>query len=210
MSKIANLIFLVAGIAHAALAPNFAVNPKDTVAVGEEVLFSAMSTHYEENPALLRKARYEWNFGDGYSFKFGSPLSSTNCSGIGVVHYFMRPGAFTVKLTVSVYSTFDSDGNPQGTQVVGSFSKAVTVFGEAPLSGFSLLHASITAHLAQYVYATIPAAYRGNQTSLTSPRRATCRRHSYDGKLSMHCGRAVVSSRVAGHDGGCRSFNRRA
>ena len=166
MSKIANLIFLVAGIAHAALAPNFAVNPKDTVAVGEEVLFSAMSTHYEENPALLRKARYEWNFGDGYSFKFGSPLSSTNCSGIGVVHYFMRPGAFTVKLTVSVYSTFDSDGNPQGTPVVGSFSKAVTVFGEAPLSGFSLLHASFTAHLAQYVYATIPAAYRGNQTSL--------------------------------------------
>ena len=165
MISIIGVLFF-AGMADAALVPKFTISPKDTVEVGEEMMFSATSTTYADNPALLRKARYEWDFGDGYAFKFGSPLPFLQCSGIAVVHYFMKPGTFSVKLTVSVYSSFAADGTPQGTPVIGSYSSVVTVTGETPISGFSLLHASFTAHLAQYIYATIPPDYQGNQTSL--------------------------------------------
>jgi hypothetical protein len=163
-----SVIFVVLStqMIQAGLSPKFIINPKDSVEVGEEVMFSAMRTSYPENSALLRKARYEWDFGDGYSFKYGVPQASSCYSGIAVVHYFMKPGKFTVKLTVSVFSSFSSEGEAQGTPVTASYSSSIIVSGEAPLQGFSLLHASFVAHLAQYVYVTIPSEFRGAQTSL--------------------------------------------
>ena len=80
-------VFLLTGAAKADLIPKFTINPKDTVEVGEEVMLSAMSTAYPEKSELLRKARYEWDFGDGCSFKYGSPHIESSYSGIAVVHY---------------------------------------------------------------------------------------------------------------------------
>lgn len=160
------VILYYAWSGEASLVPKFVINPKNSVEVGEEVMFSALNTTYSDKPILLRKARYEWDFGDGYSFKFGAPQPSSSYSGIAVVHYFMKPGKFTVTLKVTVYPSFASDGTPQGTPTIKSDSSAITVSGVAPLQDFSLLHASFTAHLAQYVYATIPSIYQGNQTTL--------------------------------------------
>ncbi len=73
------------------LSPAITVQPDTHVEVGEEVYFSATGTTYSD-PAILGKARYEWDFGDGYAFKFGYPLSTSSYSGIAVIHYFMKPG----------------------------------------------------------------------------------------------------------------------
>ena len=85
------------------LNPAILVQPDRKVEVGEEVFFSASGSTYSD-PALLRKARYEWDFGDGYSFRFDPVVRTITRSGMAVTHYFMKPGDFTVTLTASVWS----------------------------------------------------------------------------------------------------------
>ena len=75
----------------------------ETVEVGEEVFFSATGTTYPDT-AILSKARYEWDFGDGYYLRFDPAVKTTTRSGIAATHYFMKPGDFTVKLTVTVWA----------------------------------------------------------------------------------------------------------
>ncbi len=47
-----------------------------------------------------------------------------------------------------------------------SVTKFITVTGEAPMTGFELLHAPFHVRLAQYLYAVIPPSCQGNQTTL--------------------------------------------
>jgi hypothetical protein len=149
------------------LNPVISILPGTNVDVGEEVFFRADSTTYQGDGTLLRKARYEWDFGDGYSFRFGFPYYYTACSGLACVHYFMQPGTFNVRLIVSVYTDFIGEGNPAGPPIAkDSVTVLVTVMGEAPMTGFELLHAPFHVRLAQYLYAVIPPSCQGNQTTL--------------------------------------------
>ena len=149
------------------LTPAITVQPDTIIEVGEEIFFSATGTAYPTNPAQLRQARYEWDFGDGYSFKYGSPNPNSSYSGLAVVHYFMMPGTFNVKLIVSIYTEFDGEGVPTSPPVdKDSIITVIHVTGTAPIAGFEIQHAPFHNRLAQYLYVIIPASYRGNQTTL--------------------------------------------
>ena len=151
------------------LQPSILILPNPQVEVGEEVFFSASSTTYAANPSLIQKARYEWDFGDGYSFntKAGFPYYYIKGQSVAVSHYFMRPGDFTVTLTVSIYDHFDANNialDPPA--VIGVVTTIVHVTGEAPMAGFEIQHAPFQSRLAQYLYVTIPESYRRNKTTL--------------------------------------------
>ncbi|MBN2610395.1 MAG: T9SS type A sorting domain-containing protein [Bacteroidales bacterium] len=149
------------------LDPEIVVHPGINVEVGDEVYFSAENTTYPADTALLRMARYEWDFGDGYSFQFGKPNANSCYSGLAVVHYFMAPGTYNVKLTVSIYDHYDGEGIPTAPPLAKDSSVTViNVTGTAPLAGFELQHAPFHNRLAQYIYAIIPAAYQNNQSTL--------------------------------------------
>ena len=148
------------------LNPAFLVLPGTRVEVGAEVFFSASGTTYKD-PALLRKARYEWDFGDGYAFRFDPVVRTVTRSGMAVTHYFMRPGDFTVTLRVSVWPQFDAAGTPVGDPVVvKDTSRVIHVTGEAPMAGFEIQRAPFHNRLAQYLCVVIPSAYRGGKISL--------------------------------------------
>jgi len=149
------------------LTPSFTIEPGPEVEVGEPVYFSALSTSYTGEPTLLGRGRFEWDFGDGYTFKFGAPWAKASYSTNSLVHYFMKPGSFTVTLMVSIFDQWDSEGNPTAPAIAqGAVTKEIRVSGEAPLAGFELQHANFHARIAQYVVASIPTAQRGNQTGL--------------------------------------------
>ncbi|MFZ2399926.1 MAG: PKD domain-containing protein [Smithella sp.] len=166
------LILATASVALAQdLVPYIEIQPGTSVEVGEEVYLSATGTTYPD-ATILGKARYEWDFGDGYTFKYGSGIVGTpyyylKCSGIAVTHYFMKPGDFTVTLTVNVWAEFDASGYPVGSPLATNTTiRVIHVAGEAPMAGFEIQRAPFHNRLAQYLYVQIPEAYRRNETTL--------------------------------------------
>lgn len=148
------------------LSPVIEVQPGNRVEVGEEVYFSATSTTYPE-AHILAKARYEWDFGDGYYHRFDPAVVAITRSGIAVVHYFMKPGDFTVTLKVTIWANWDAVGNPIGEPLsVATTTQRIYVTGEAPMAGFEIQRAPFHNRLAQYLYVQIPEAYRENTTTL--------------------------------------------
>ena len=139
--------------------------------VGEEVYMSASGTTYQDED-ILKKARYEWDFGDGYTYKFGSgivgdPNYSDCYKGLVVTHYYMHPGDFTVTLTATIWAEWTSAGNPIGDPLeVKTISKTISVNGEAPVAGFEIQRAPFHNRLAQYLYVQVPEAYNNAQTTL--------------------------------------------
>lgn len=150
------------------LIPVIEVRPGLNLEVGEEVLFTAESSilNYSD-PTLINKARFEWDFGDGYALKFGFPNPNGGDSGMSTVHYFMSPGTFTVTLTISVFDQFHTDGTPSTDTPIftESTSIQVTVTGEAPIDGFEILRAPFNARLAQFITVKIPDAIASNSTN---------------------------------------------
>jgi hypothetical protein len=135
------------------------IMPGDSVEVGEEIYFDAVYYSNQYGDSM----QCEWDFGDGYYFKAGAPFDHTFETGLAVVHYFMIPGMFNVKLTVS---RFDMSTSPPTRGVLlAADSVTVIVTGEAPLAGFELWHAPFHARTAQYLYATVPAGYNPSQVS---------------------------------------------
>lgn len=118
------------------------VLPDTIVEVGDEVFFSANETEGLSEPFL---AYYEWDFGDGYALKRGSPYPYSAYTGTNCIHYFMQPGIFDVKLIIT-----ERDSTKDSAQV------RITVTGEAPVAGFELWRAPYHGRIAQYIYAQIP------------------------------------------------------
>ncbi len=145
------------------LCPAFDVLPGLSVEVGEEVFFNAEGTTYTD-PELLKLARFEWDFGDGYVFQYEAPKTIDRNSGIGVIHHFMKPGVFDVTLRVSV---FEYEGGTIVYPAVAVESKTIkiTVTGEAPIEGFELLRAPFHARLAQFITVKIPNNITSNSNN---------------------------------------------
>ena len=118
--------------AASALAPHIVVQPASTVQVGQEVLLDATGTVYTDTQLLL-KARYEWDFGDDYVAKFGDPYYYSGDGGTAISHFYMRPGLYTVMLTVSVWNQFNPGDMPIGNPMaVASTTISITVTGQPP------------------------------------------------------------------------------
>ncbi|MCX8125397.1 MAG: PKD domain-containing protein, partial [Spirochaetes bacterium] len=75
------------------------VLPKTTVEVGEEVYFDA--SYYAR--IISDTLEFEWDFGDGYSMYIDTTDGNPFESGVAVVHHFMNPGIYKVKMTASYY-----------------------------------------------------------------------------------------------------------
>ena len=166
------LFLALSGMAFAQdLVPAIEIQPGTTVEVGEEVFFSAASTTYPD-ATLLKNARYEWDFGDGYSFKYERPIYDENHNmshgGIAHTHYYMKPGDYTVTVTVKIWTSWTPGFTaPIGDPIVAkTVSRVIHVSGEAPIAGFEIQRANFHNRLAQYLYVQIPSAYRANQTTL--------------------------------------------
>ena len=165
------LLLLIPSLAWGALVPAIEVRsdgaaPETTVEVGEEVYFSASGTTYDD-AVLLGKARYEWDFDDGYTYQYGSgcvgqPYYSVMGGGIAAVHYFMAPGTYTVTLSAKIWSAYTStNGIPQITSTsstsntIGTGDKTFTVeTGKAFTVGTSG-KVYVTASTAKYVMGTV-------------------------------------------------------
>lgn len=107
------------------LVPAIQVLPGINVEVGEEVYFSGSGSTYDGNQTLLRKARYEWDFGDGYYLRYDPTDRTITRQGLTATHYYMTPGDFTVKLQIKVFPGWDSDGTPIDT--IATSSDDVTI-----------------------------------------------------------------------------------
>ncbi len=148
---------------------NIKVLPGVHVEVGEEVYFDGAYYRNENDTSV----QWEWEFGDGYTLKAGEPERITFDTGLCVVHYFMRPGDYEVKLKVS---KFDMNQSPPVRQeLLHTDSVTIHVTGEAPINGFELRHAPFHARTAQYLYAVVPSGY--------SPAQVTARLESSNGTL---------------------------
>jgi len=97
-----------------ALVPNIQVLPGTNVEVGEEVYLSGSGSTYDGNQTLLRKARYEWDFGDGYYLRYDPSVKTITRQGLCATHYYMTPGDFAVVLKVSLFPGWNEDGTPAG------------------------------------------------------------------------------------------------
>ncbi len=93
------------------LVPVIEIQPGTDLEVGEEVYFSASKSQYPDS-VLLGKARYEWDFGDGYYFRFDPNISTITQQGICCTHYYMKPGDFEAKLKVTVWAEWNAGGGP--------------------------------------------------------------------------------------------------
>ncbi len=129
-----------------AVTAHFSVQPGTSVSVGEAIVFDASGS---TDDASLQEGQFHWDFGDGYFLTSGKPLASSLDGGMACLHIFMKPGTFTVTLTVT-----DTDENTD------TFSREITVAGQAPIDGFELLHAPYHCRIAQYIYVRIPASIR--------------------------------------------------
>ena len=134
-----------------ALEAHITILPDTVVEVGEEVFFSSMKSTGIADPI---KAIYEWDFGNGHAVKRFYPLEISRYSGPSCVHFFMRPGTFTVKFWIT-----DTDGNTDTAYQV------ITVNGETPIEGFELWRASFHGRIAQYVYVQIPENIRSTSAN---------------------------------------------
>jgi hypothetical protein len=138
---------------------NITVLPNDTVEVGEEIYFDAV--YYSEQ--FGDSIQCEWDFGDGYALyadEDGNPFDPGLCA----IHYFMSPGEFMVKLTVSRFSM--SISPPARGTLLAEDSATIIVTGASPIEGFELLHAPFHARTAQYIYASVPDEYTPSQIEL--------------------------------------------
>jgi PKD repeat protein len=121
----------------------FRVLPGLKVEVGEEVFFDATNGAYSVFPQTNTN-RYEWDFGDGYTMKWYSPQSSDRFSGICTTHFFIKPGTFTVTLTVT------------GTKnEISTATKELVVSGNPRTGKLDLSYADFHGHIAQYIYAKL-------------------------------------------------------
>ncbi|MFZ3103385.1 MAG: PKD domain-containing protein [Smithella sp.] len=161
------LILATASIALAQdLVPYIEIQPGTSVEVGEEVYLSATGTTYPD-ATILGKARYEWDFGDGYYHRFEPSDHTITRSGIAATHYYMKPGDFTVTLKVTVWAEWDTEGFPVGTPLgVNTATRVIRVTGEAPMAGFEIQRAPFHNRLAQYLYVQIPVSCQRNETAL--------------------------------------------
>lgn len=115
-----------------ALTPQINVLPASTVKVGQEVLFDASSSTYEDT-VLLLKGRYEWDFGDDTVVKFGDPYYYSADSGSAISHFYREPGNYTVTLTISIWDSFTDGDAPIGNPIaVESTTTSITVTGQPP------------------------------------------------------------------------------
>lgn len=153
---------------------DISVLPATTVEVGEAVLFSATGTTFASDATMgctagnncADKTEYRWNFGDGYATQKGSGLSgqphySEDVKGIAVVHYFMTPGTYTVRMNAFVFNAWGV-GNGIGTYpaiAAGTDTVEITVTGTAPVAGFEVQHANFNNRTKQYLYIKVPIAY---------------------------------------------------
>ncbi|NLO00798.1 MAG: PKD domain-containing protein, partial [Bacteroidales bacterium] len=136
------------------------ISPSVDVEVGEEVYFDGAYYQKEYDPSV----QWEWDFGDGYTLKAGEPTKSTFNTGLSVIHYFMKPGTYEVKLNVSKFDM--SQSPPVRQEVLYKDSITINVSGEAPKEGFELRHAPFHSRTAQYLYAVVPSGYSPDQVSL--------------------------------------------
>ncbi len=160
--------WVVPKTSHASdLVPAIEVQPGNNVEVGEEVYFSGTGTTYPD-ATLLKNARYEWDFGDGYFYRYDPNATSITRSGIACTHYFMQPGDFTVTLNVKIWQEWTAGFvSPIGDPIASeSITTTIHVTGEAPMTGFEIQRANFNNRLAQYLYVQVPTAYRNNQTTL--------------------------------------------
>jgi hypothetical protein len=159
------IIFILTNIiVNESISQSINVLPGVNIEVGEEIYFDAVQYGNQYGDSI----QCEWDFGDGYYLKAGAPNSYTFETGLAVVHYFMRPGVFQVKLSVS---RFDMSTSPPTRQnLLSADSIAITVTGEAPLSGFELWHAPFHARTAQYLYAVVPSGYSPSQVAVSVER----------------------------------------
>ncbi len=117
------------------LVPAIEVQPGNNVEVGEEVMFNAEGTTYAPDPTWLRRGLYEWDFGDGYVYQknMPAPYTDTAPSGMSVVHYFMTPGTYTVRLNVNLWGSWTGDKPTRistvstDTMTIGNGNKTLTV-----------------------------------------------------------------------------------
>jgi len=134
------------------------ISPGTTAEVGEEVYFDAL--YYANN--ISDTLQFEWDFGDGYRL-FADADGNPFETGLCVVHYFMSPGTYNVKLTGSAFNMNTTP--PTRVSLIVKDSITITVTGEAPLTGFELWHAPFHARTAQYLYAIVPEGYTPSQVS---------------------------------------------
>jgi hypothetical protein len=160
------VICLFSSILQAALVPSIATLPATTVEVGEEIFLNAAGTTYTD-AVLLGKARFEWDFGDGYYLRYDPVNTTITQSGICAAHYYMTPGNYTVTLKVTVWSSWTDAGYPVGTPIeLETTTQLITVTGTAPISGFEIQRAPFKNRTKQNLYVQIPLAYRGNTNKL--------------------------------------------
>jgi PKD repeat protein len=133
------------------------VKPQTTVEVGEEVYFDAV--YYAQT--ISDTLEFEWDFGDGYRMYIDTADGNPFESGLAVLHYFMKPGVYNVKLKASRYYLYLK--KPVLVNVMAVDSVTITVTGEEPVAGFELLHAPFHGRVAQYLYAIVPAGYTTSQ-----------------------------------------------
>ena len=154
------IFFIITGIIKKAYSQtNINVLPSDTVEVGEEIYFDAVYYSQQFGDSI----QCEWDFDDGYALyadEDGNPFDPGLCA----IHYFMNPGEFMVKLTVS---RFDMSTSPpaRGT-LLAEDSVTIIATGISPIEGFELLHAPFHARTAQYIYAMVPESYTPSQVEL--------------------------------------------
>jgi len=157
------------------------VLPGVHVEVGEEVYFDGAYYQDEYDPSV----QWEWDFGDGYTLKAGGPSKVTFDTGLCVIHYFMKPGAYEVRLNVSRFDM--SKSPPVRLEVLHTDSVTIYVTGETPMEGFELRHAPFHARTAQYLYAIVPPDY--------SPDQVTVRLESSEGDLVQELPGETVDGR---------------
>jgi hypothetical protein len=144
---------------HKLSSQSISVLPNVQVDVGEETYFDAVYYANQYGAAI----QCEWDFGDGYRLYAdtdGDPFETGLCA----VHYFMSPGNFKVKLTVSQFNM--STSPPTRGALLTTDSIYVTVAGTAPLAGFELWHAPFHARTAQYLLAKVPGGYTLSQVTV--------------------------------------------
>ncbi len=115
-----------------------------TVQVGQSVLFNAENTLNVGTDTT--GTRWEWDFGDGFYLKYGSPLPSTEYSGINVLHYFMKPGIFDVKC----YYMRMPDS------LLDTVVRSIIVTGKKPIDSFEVYKAPSQSRVRQFLYTRIP------------------------------------------------------